>query len=184
MAVNKSMQSPGKITVSHAETTMCDALMALSNEESTSYLLGFRTTHVKGGSRSSHLFFVFKATCCGCAWYGWDTHACIQAIGTRDVSSKRINKYAFDLESSYLSLSTKTGAQQVTCSFLVLEPGRCIWIRDAWGRYLFWGNWAPKTALFSLWLVTPSCPQTYPIDLTLFLQLSRDQFQVLVRNSL
>ena len=102
MAVNKSMQSPGKVTVSHAETSMCDALMALSNEESTSYPLGFRTTHVKGGSRSSHLFFIFKATCGGCAWFDWDTQVCIQAIGTRDVSSKCVGKHAFDLEWSSL----------------------------------------------------------------------------------
>ena len=109
MAMNKSMQSPGKVTVSHAETIMCDALMALSNGESTSYLLGSRTTHVKGGSRGSHLFFIFKATCRGCAWFGWETQVCIQAIGTRDVSSKWVSKYAFDLEWSSLSTSTKTG---------------------------------------------------------------------------
>ena len=30
---------------------MCDALMTLGNEESTSYVLGIRTAHAKGGSR-------------------------------------------------------------------------------------------------------------------------------------
>ena len=178
MALNKTMQSPGNVTVSHAETTMCDALMALSNVESTSYLLGFRTTHVKGGSRSSHLFFIFKTTYRGCAWFGWDTQVCIQAIGTRDVSSKWVSKYAFDIEWSSLSTCIKTGTQQVTCSFPVFESDRCIWISDARVRYLFWVNSAPKTALFSLWLATTSFPQTYPIDLTLFPQLSRDQFQL------
>ena len=52
--LNRRMQSPGRWhtgKVSHAEATMCDALMALGNEESTSYLLGVRTAHVRGGSR-------------------------------------------------------------------------------------------------------------------------------------
>ena len=140
MDLNRSMQSPGKITVPHSVTIMCDALMALGNEESTSYLLGFQTTHVKGGSRSSHLFFTIKATCPGCAWFDWDTQVCIQAIGTRDVSSKWVNKYAFDSELSPLSTSAKTGAQQVTCSFPVLESNSCIWIWNAWVKYLFWGD--------------------------------------------
>ena len=83
--------------------------MALGNEESTSYQLGFWTTHVKGGSRSSLLFFTIKATCRGCAWFGWDTQVCIQAIGTKDVSCKWVSKYAFDLEWSSLSNSAKTG---------------------------------------------------------------------------
>ena len=52
--LNRGMQSPGKWhtgKVSHAETTMCDALVALGNEESTSYLLGVWITLVKGRSR-------------------------------------------------------------------------------------------------------------------------------------
>ena len=52
--LNRRIQSPGKCharKVSHAETTMCDALMALGSEESTSYLLGVRTAHVKGRNR-------------------------------------------------------------------------------------------------------------------------------------
>ena len=158
--------------------------MALGNEEWTSYLLGFRTTHVKDGSRSSHLFFTIEATCRGCAWFGWDTQVCIQAIVTRDVSSKWVSKYAFDLEWSSRSTSAKTGAQQVTCSFPLLESDSCIWIRDALVKYLFWGNSAPKMALFSLWLATISYPQTYPIDLVLFPQLSRDQVQLPVWPSL
>ena len=77
---------------------MCDALMALCNEESTSYMLGFRIAHVKGGSRSSHLFFIIKDTRNSCTCFGWDTQACIQATGTRDVSITGVSKYAFDLE--------------------------------------------------------------------------------------
>ena len=48
--LNRRMQSPGKWRtwkVSHAETTMFDALMALGDEESTA--------HVKGGSRRFRL---------------------------------------------------------------------------------------------------------------------------------
>ena len=176
IASDKSMQSPGKVTVSHAEIIMCDALMALGNEESTSYLLDFRTTHVKGGSRSSHLFFTIKATCHGCAWFGKDTQVCMQAISARDVSCK----WAANMPSICQNRGPKSNM------FLpVLESDSCIWIRDAWVKYLFWGNSAPKTVLFSLWLATISCPQTYPIDdLLLFPQLSRDQFQLRVWPSL
>ena len=134
------MQSPGKWhigKVSHTETTTCDALMTLGNEKSTSYLLGVRTAHVKGGSRRFrysggqlrqmsdenywcmhvwlHFLFLIKATCDSCARFGWDTQACIQAIGTRDVSSEWISKYAFDLKRSSISTSTKTGVQKVKC---------------------------------------------------------------------
>ena len=54
------------------------------------------------------LFFIIKATCNSCACFGWDTQACIQAIGTRDVSSEWISKYVFDLEQNSISTSTKT----------------------------------------------------------------------------
>ena len=84
------------------------------------------------GSRSSHLFFIIKATCNSLACFGWDSQACIQAIGTRDVCCKRVSKYASDQERSSLSASTKTRAQQVTCSFHILVSGSCTWIRDAW----------------------------------------------------
>ena len=97
---------------------------------------------------------------------------------SRQCQYKWVSKYAFELEWSSLSTSSKTGAQQVTCSFPGLESGSCIWIRDAWVKYLFWGNSTPKTAFFSLWLATTSCPQRYPIDLILFPQLSWDQFQL------
>ena len=66
----------------------------------------------------SDLFFIIKATCNSCACFGWDTLACIEAIGTRDVSSEWMSKYAFDLERSSISTSTKTGVQKVKCSFL------------------------------------------------------------------
>ena len=89
---------------------MYDSLVALGNEESTSYLLGIRTADVKDGTRSSHLFFIIKDTCNSCACFGWDTQA-IQAIGTRDVSNIGVSKYASDLGWSSLSTSTKTGAQ-------------------------------------------------------------------------
>ena len=59
------------------------------------------------------LFFIIKATCNSCACFVWDTQACIQAIGTRDVSSEWISKYALDLERSSISTSTKTGIQKV-----------------------------------------------------------------------
>ena len=52
--LNRRMQSPGTWhtgKVSHAETTMFDALMALGKEESTSYLFGVWTAHVKGRIR-------------------------------------------------------------------------------------------------------------------------------------
>ena len=83
------------------------------------------------GSRSSHLFFIIKATCNSWACFGWDSQACFQAIGTRGVSCKRVSKYASDLELSSLSTPTKTGAQQVTCSFHILGSSSCSWIRDA-----------------------------------------------------
>ena len=44
------------------------------------------------GGRSSLLFFITKATCNSCACLGWDAQACIQAIGTMDVSSKWVSK--------------------------------------------------------------------------------------------
>ena len=90
---------------------MCDAPMALGNEEPTSYRLGIRTSHVKDGSTSSHLFLIIKATHNSCACFGWDTQACIHATGKKDVSSKWVSKYASDLERSYLSNSTKTDPQ-------------------------------------------------------------------------
>ena len=124
MALDRSMQPQGKVSVSHAETTMGDAQTALGNEESASYLLGFQTTHVKGVSRSSHLFFIIKATCRGCAWLGWDTQVCIRAIGTRDNSSKSVNKYAFDQEWSSLSTFTKT----FTTTSNMFFP--CPWVRQ------------------------------------------------------
>ena len=34
------------------------------------------------GSRTSHLFFIIKATCNSWARFGWDSQACIKAIGT------------------------------------------------------------------------------------------------------
>ena len=113
MALNRSMQSPGKVTQCH----MYDSLVALGNEESTSYLLGFRTANVKDGSRSSHLFFIIKATCNSFACFGWDTQVCILAIGTRDVSNKWVSKYASDLERISLSTFTKTGGTTSNSSF-------------------------------------------------------------------
>ena len=162
--------------MSHTETTLCDTLIK-GMKKSTSYLLGFWTTHVKGGSRSSHFFYIIKVTCNSCV-FDWGTQACIQAIGTRDVTSKWVSKYTIDLEWSSLSTSTKTGAQHVIRSFPVLESGSCIWSRDAWVKYLFWGNLAPKAALFPLWLATTSCPQTYTIDLIFFPLLSKEQVQL------
>ena len=76
------------------QLTMCDSLVALCNEASTPHLLGFWTAHVKGGSRSSHLIFIIKVTCNNCAYFGWGTQACMQAISTMDASSKYVRKYA------------------------------------------------------------------------------------------
>ena len=80
---------------------MCDAPMALGNEEPTSYLLGI---------------FIIKATLNSCACFCWDTQTCIQATGKRDVSSKWFGKYASELEQISQSNSTKTEAQQVVLS--------------------------------------------------------------------
>ena len=149
MALKRSMQSPGKVTMCH----IYGSLVALGNEESTSYLLGFRTANVQGGCRSSHLFFIINATCNNCACFVWDNQACILAIGTR------VSKYASDLERSSLSTSTKRGAHQVTHSFPILESGSCTRIRGASVKYFFWCNSAPKTAEFFR-LATTSSPQT------------------------
>ena len=101
--------------MTHAGTTMNDTLMVICNEEST-YLLDFRTAHVKGGSESSNLFII-KATFISCAYFGWGIQVCITAIGTRDVSSIKVIKYAFDLERSSVSTSTKTETQQLRHSY-------------------------------------------------------------------
>ena len=170
MALNRSMQSSGKQEI---VTCRDNDVCCLDGD----------------GSKNSHLFVITKATCNSCACFGWDTQACIQAIGTRGVSSKWVSRYASDLEGSSLSTFTKTGAQQVTWSFHILGSGSCTWIRDAWVKYLFWGNSDIWMALFYLRLETTSCPQTYPIDRILFLNWQQTNLdclwdQPLVRNSL
>ena len=156
---------------------MCDAPMALDNEEATSYLLGIRTAHVKDGSNS-------------CACFGWDTQACIHATGKRDVTSKWVRKYTSDLERSSLFNSTKNRGTASNESFsnpwvrqLQLDQGCISQIFTL--KQFSSENGSP----LCLRLATNFCQQMCPIDLTFFLSCQKINFdclcdQLLVRNSL
>ena len=129
IVLNRSRQSPGNVIVSHADSNVwCPDGF---RQWRISFVSAWLPDYPCQGCRSSHLFFIIKTTCRGCAWFGWDTQVFIQAIGTRDVRSKWVSKYAFDLEWSSLSASTKTGEQQVTGSVPVLESASCIWMHKS-----------------------------------------------------
>ena len=109
MALNWNMQSPGKVTKFHMQRKRCVVpwwLQAMKNQIRICLASGLPMSRL--GVEAPTCFFIIKATCNSCACFGWDTQACTRAIGTRDVSCKWVSRYAFDLERSSLSTSTKT----------------------------------------------------------------------------
>ena len=89
---------------------MCDTLLALGNEESTSYLFGSALPMPRMGVEAPTCSSSKPPTIAVHVWSKTHRPASRQLVQGMLV----VNKPAFDLEQSSLSASTKRGAQQVT----------------------------------------------------------------------